>query len=303
MDKAEEAINLIIEASKKLDPNQPWEIGYSGGKDSTTVLNLLIEAIKQGAIINKLYVIYTDTLLEHPVLRREALEALESLRQYPNITPVRLTPKPGEDFISMMVKKGYPVPGPRFRWCMARLKIRPMMEFMRRLGHFVQVSGIRASESSDRGRRYGGLDKFVNGANPILMPILDWTTEDVINYLREARRWDGRDFGYLLSLYEVGGYALFTSVRFGCWVCTVVRNDRMPVPPILKWARERLIAISRDPSMRIIIDGKPRGLSEVGRREVARVFLRVLEEYPEAFGYNVGELRGMLGGVVGISVE
>jgi DNA sulfur modification protein DndC len=59
---------------------------------------------------------------------------MESLKQFKNIEPVVLKPK--EDFITMMVEKGYTAPDFRFRWC------------MKKLGRYVQVSGVRASEKS-----------------------------------------------------------------------------------------------------------------------------------------------------------
>jgi 3''-phosphoadenosine 5''-phosphosulfate sulfotransferase (PAPS reductase)/FAD synthetase and related enzymes len=299
--KVKYTIEFLVEISKEFDESLPWELGFSGGKDSTTTLTLLIEAMKKGANIPKLYVVYADTLLEHPVLRKETLDVLESLRIFKNIEPVRLSPK--EDFITMMVERGYPAPNHRFRWCMARLKIRPMQEFMRKLGKFVQVSGVRITESAERAKNikhYGKFEKIVKIGNPIIMPILDWTTEDVFNFLRTWKRWDGKDFSYLLKLYEVKeengcGCALTTDVRFGCWVCTVVKIDKMPVDPILKWARQRILEISRDPGLRNYDNvGRPRSLNEEGRKEVAKVFLEVAEKYPEALGYNIDELKEKL---------
>lgn len=263
--RVEEAIELIINASEELS-NLPWELGFSGGKDSTTVLSLTLKAMERGAMIKTLYVVYADTLLEHPILRKEALDALESLKVYPNVKPIRLTPI--EDFISMMVERGYPAPSHRFRWCMERLKLRPMKRFMEQLGKFVQLSGVRMTESSERAKQtaYNGKhEKIIRLGNPIIMPILDWTTEDVFRYLRSERRWDGREFDYLLNLYEVKedndgcGCALTTDVRFGCWVCTVVKNDKMPVSDTLKEARKMIMDISRDLRYRIIDkNGKPR---------------------------------------------
>jgi len=303
--KIKDTINFLVEVSNEFN-NLPWELGFSGGKDSTTVLSLLIEAIEKGAKIPKLYVVYSDTLLEHPKLRKDALEALESLRAFKNIEPVRLTPK--EDFITMMVERGYPAPNHRFRWCMARLKIRPMQEFMKKLGKFVQVSGVRIYESVERARNikhYGKLGKVNRIGNPIIMPILDWTTEDVFNFLKTQKRWDGKDFNYLLELYGIEegsdcGCAITTDVRFGCWVCTVVRADKMPVEPILKWARQRILEISQDPKFREFDEkGKPRRLNEEGRKEVAKVFLEVAEKYPEALGYNIDELKEELRKTIG----
>jgi DNA sulfur modification protein DndC len=292
--KVKNTIDFLVETSKSF--NEPWELGFSGGKDSTTTLTLLIEAMRQGANVPKLYVVYADTLLEHPVLRKEALEALESLKTFRNIETVRLVPR--EDFITMMVERGYPTPNYRFRWCMARLKVRPMQEFMKKLGRFVQVSGVRASESSARARNYGKSEKLIKVGNPIVMPILDWTTEDVFNFLRTRKRWDGKSFEYLLSLYEVDGNCgcvLTTDVRFGCWVCTVVKIDKMPIDPILRWARQRILEISHNPKYRYHDNmGRPRKLNEEGRKEVAKVFLEVAEKYPEALGYDVNELKEKL---------
>jgi hypothetical protein len=60
-------------------------------------------------------------MLEHPFLRKKSLEALESLKAFEWVEPVIVKAKEGEDFISMMVEKGYPAPSIFNRLCMARL--------------------------------------------------------------------------------------------------------------------------------------------------------------------------------------
>jgi DNA sulfur modification protein DndC len=176
---------------------------------------------------------------------------------------------------------------------------------MKKLGKFVQVSGVRASESPERAKRYGRLEKVMKVGNPIIMPILEWTTKDIFDFLRTWKRWDGKDFNYLLALYGVEegsdcGCSLMIDVWFGCWVCTVVKVDKMLIDPLLKWARERIIEISRDPKFRNFDEkGRPRNLNEEGRKEVAKVFLEVAEKYPEALGYNIEELKGKLKKVIG----
>ncbi|MGC8970413.1 MAG: phosphoadenosine phosphosulfate reductase family protein [Conexivisphaera sp.] len=158
--KPESAIDLIVETSKKYA--LPWEVGFSGGKDSTVTLSLIIEALEGGARIPKLYVVYTDTLLEHPMLRRETLGALDGLAALGDerIVPVRLVPREGEDFISMVVEKGYPMPSHRFRWCMKRLKLGPTRRFLRALGSHVEASGVRVAESRERARNIGNYAGF-----------------------------------------------------------------------------------------------------------------------------------------------
>ncbi|MDJ0898425.1 MAG: DNA phosphorothioation system sulfurtransferase DndC, partial [Xenococcus sp. MO_188.B8] len=49
----------------------PWVVGYSGGKDSTAVLQLIWNAIAtlpQEKRTKKIYVITTDTLVENPIV-------------------------------------------------------------------------------------------------------------------------------------------------------------------------------------------------------------------------------------------
>jgi DNA sulfur modification protein DndC len=258
-------------------------------------------------------VVYTDTLLEHPVLRREALGALDGLAALGDerIVPVRLVPREGEDFVSMVVERGYPMPSHRFRWCMKRLKLGPARRFLRALGSHVEASGVRLAESRERARNinnYAGKMKVFEangGRRVMIMPISDWSTKDVVDYLRTHRRWDGRSFDYLLDLYGLedscaaGTPACPSSVRFGCWVCTVVKREKMPTSRLLRWAREELLSISRNPNYREFDgDGRPHRLNAEGRRAAAAVFLRVLREEPDAFGYDVDELEEKLGKVV-----
>ena len=67
-------INDIIEDIKEqyleMDNNIPWIIGFSGGKDSTTVLTLgwralllIREEIGQEALLRQVFVVNNDTLV------------------------------------------------------------------------------------------------------------------------------------------------------------------------------------------------------------------------------------------------
>lgn len=311
MDRVFESLEIIRKAAEEF--SAPWVLSFSGGKDSTTTLSLLIEAMRTGAKIPKLYVVYADTLLEHPVLHRETIEALESLKGLPGVEPVVLRPAEGEDYVSMVLDRGYPVPSWYFRWCVDRLKIRPVKRFMKSLGPAVKVLGVRADESIERRRTTaakGSYPAILGGENPTLRPIILWTERGVVEYLKTHKRWDGKTFDYLIDLYGYelndacapnascyqGGWSVkhsvlegetpYTSVRFGCWLCTVVRRNKMPVSETLESARKRLREISDDPSNRVFVNGKPRKLNEKGRAEVAMVLLEVLEKEPEAFGYD-----------------
>jgi len=114
-----------------------WEVGYSGGKDSTVVVHLLLDfilrSLKKGKKLpKKIFILYSDTLLDIPVLRETALSTLEAINEFAqrnNIDHIiearALKPKVGEDFFSCMIDRGYPVPHHRFRWCMSPYRLCP----------------------------------------------------------------------------------------------------------------------------------------------------------------------------------
>ena len=119
-----------------------WEVGFSGGKDSTLLLHLLVEFLEDrvgrpGARLPKaIYVVYEDTLLELPPIRQYARKVLADLAAYSHeflgglVKTVVVRPLEGEDFFSMMIDRGYPAPHYRFRWCVRVLKVKPMRSFL-----------------------------------------------------------------------------------------------------------------------------------------------------------------------------
>ena len=79
----------------------PWVIGYSGGKDSTAILQLIWYALldlKEEDKCNKeVHVISTDTLVENPFVAMWVEKSLERMKQATEtqglpIIPHRLTP-------------------------------------------------------------------------------------------------------------------------------------------------------------------------------------------------------------------
>jgi DNA sulfur modification protein DndC len=297
--KVNESIEILKNASRSY--SLPWALGFSGGKDSTTALSLTLKAKEEGAEISKLYVIYADTMLEHSFLRKKSLEALESLRAFEWVEPVVVKAREGEDFISMMVDKGYPAPSIFNRWCMARLKIYPVHRFLRQIGKRVMVLGVRSDESARRKATIGTEPLIVKRNEIDVRPLIKWTKFDVFEYLLDTKRWDGKSFDYLFELYgEECGFnpdvpCGTSDVRFGCWVCTLINNEKMPVSETLKKVRVGLKEISSKRENRIIDEnGNPRRLNLEGRKKVAELFLEALEKEPEAFGYDVVALKNKL---------
>ena len=142
--------------------NIPFVIGWSGGKDSTSVLQLVwyaIAALPQEQRTKKIYVITTDTLVENPIVSawvRKSLEQMKSAakaQQIP-IEPHLLYPDIKDTFWVNLMGKGYPSPRHGFRWCTERLKILPSNRFVRDVvrinGEVILILGTRKAESIKR---------------------------------------------------------------------------------------------------------------------------------------------------------
>jgi DNA sulfur modification protein DndC len=117
----------------------PWVIGYSGGKDSTAVLQIVwlaLAALPEEQRAKPVHVISTDTLVENPVVAAWVTHSLDVMkeaaeRQGVPISPHRLTPAVTDTFWVNLIGRGYPAPRPKFRWCTERLKIKPSNAFIR----------------------------------------------------------------------------------------------------------------------------------------------------------------------------
>src|SRR4030042_5355900 len=47
----------------------PWLLAYSGGKDSSTVLKLLVQALTNATDLNRpVYIVFCDTGIENPIV-------------------------------------------------------------------------------------------------------------------------------------------------------------------------------------------------------------------------------------------
>ncbi|WP_447909473.1 DNA phosphorothioation system sulfurtransferase DndC [Brevundimonas bullata] len=238
----------------------PWVVGYSGGKDSTAVLQLVWLALAQlpeGAARKAVHVISTDTLVENPVVAAWVDRSHEVMGQAAQrlglpIYPHKLTPDVRNTFWVNLIGRGYPAPRPKFRWCTERMKIRPADEFIsdvvKQNGEAIVVLGTRKAESSvraarmnanDEGRIRENLSSHSSLPNAfIYSPIADWSNDDVWLFLMQVKNPWSYDNKALLNMYQGASpdaecpIVLDTSTpscgdsRFGCWVCTLVDKDK-----------------------------------------------------------------------------
>lgn len=249
-----------IKSAYKED-DRPWVVGYSGGKDSTVVVQLVFEALDElpkDELHKKVYVISSDTLVETPLiinsinqtLRRIQDEAL--IRKLP-IETHKVKPLMSQSFWVSIIGKGYPSPNQQFRWCTDRLKIDPANQFVKdkvsTFGEVTMVLGVREDESATRGNsiRSHTVDgktfmKHSTLSNAfVYAPIRHFTLDDVWDYLLNYPSPWGDDNHELHQLYQDSNSGECPLVidkstkesagscgnsRFGCWVCTVVNEDK-----------------------------------------------------------------------------
>jgi len=235
----------------------PWVIGYSGGKDSTTALQLIWLALEQLPAEQRtkpIYVISTDTLVETPMIVDHTNDTLRLINQEAQkrdlpFTAQKLSPILDDTFWVNLLGRGYPAPNSGFRWCTERLKINPSNRFIlskvAEHGEVILILGSRRGESSTRDQvinmhRVTGQKLARHGQLPgawVYMPIENFTTDDIWTYLIQVKSPWGGDNRQLSALYrsaQDGECPLVVDTttpscgggRFGCWVCTVVQRDK-----------------------------------------------------------------------------
>lgn len=239
---------------------RPWIVGYSGGKDSTLLLQLVVETLLElprGERRRKVHVVSNDTLVESPLVADYVEMMLSRLKRATEslelpITIAQTTPALEQTFWVNLIGRGYPAPNSNFRWCTDRMKIQPTSTYIRSLaaasGEVILLLGVRRTESSKRAASANIYDQRGLRLNPhndlqgclVFRPILEFTTDEVWQILLQRRPPWGGTHREVITLYKnaQGGECPLvidrdqapscgsSSSRFGCWTCTVVEKDR-----------------------------------------------------------------------------
>ncbi len=240
-----------------LGDSRPWVVGFSGGKDSTMVIQLVYYMLANMEVTERrkqVYVLASDTRVEAPAIATRVREELDSIatsaeRDGLPITTHLVYPKLNDTFWVNLIGRGYPSPTVLFRWCTDRLKIRPVSNFIKsvveRSGSVVVVLGARKDESTTRGQAMRAREIENQRFRPhsdlpsawVYTPLEDLTTNEVWIYLLQTPKPWGGDNRSLVTLYKraAGGECPLVidastpscgHSRFGCWTCTVIKNDR-----------------------------------------------------------------------------
>lgn len=213
----------------------------------------------------KVYIVSSDTLVENPLIKLYLDQMLRQIqiaadKEHDNLPIVvkKVTPEPDNSFWANIIGRGFPTPRTNgtFRWCTDRLKIAPSGKYIQSIineqdTEVVVLLGVRKAESAARRKRMEGrellghlLNRHETIKRAFVYPaISELTTEDVWDILGSNQRrtaWGG-DNNQLINLYAGAdsGECPFAGIsskdkqqqscgqsRFGCWVCTVVKEDK-----------------------------------------------------------------------------
>lgn len=257
----EELIDQYLEEDRY---NRPWIIGFSGGKDSTVLLTLVWLALQKirsehpdAKLKRQIYVVCNDTMVENPIIEEYVSTVLQKIQKSAKeqklpITVKTTTPQIEDTFWSCVIGKGYPVPNNAFRFCTEKMKIKPTSNFITSQvtadGEAIILIGTRLSESQQRARsikkhdiKGQRLSKHPLNPNTFTYaPIKELMLEEVWYIINAIPSPWGFDNQILFKIYldaSADDYECPTVVtndshkscgqsRFGCWTCTVVKEDK-----------------------------------------------------------------------------
>jgi DNA sulfur modification protein DndC len=308
--------------------DRPWIIGFSGGKDSTVLLTLVwlaLRKIKEEKIVpfqlrRPIYVVCNDTMVENPIISSYVDEVLSQIEKKAReedlpIFVRKTIPKLEDSFWVNVIGKGYPVPNTAFRWCTDKMKIKPTARFITEqvdeCGEAIILIGTRKAESATRARSIKKHE--IHGQRLthhtilhntyVYAPIKELMLEEVWYIINAVPCPWGFDNKILFNIYmdaSADDYECPTVVtdkshgscgqsRFGCWVCTVVKDDKS-MRSLIKNGREWMqplydFRIELDAERNIIENRMP--FRRDGRRAVN-------DMGPYIFSYRAKILRRLL---------
>lgn len=276
---------------------RPWLIGYSGGKDSSLLVSLVIETVlrlPEDQRTKKIFIVSSDTGVENPIVQKYMHDSSKKINEFSKIVKANIQadiiyPDVVQSFWTLVIGLGYPTPEPPgFRWCTERLKIHPMNRYTNAIieeyKEVILLLGVRKAESMSRLRTISAREIVGKILTPhtdikgayVYNPLTEIKNELVWEYLLKddgISRW-GVDMKYLFSLYQgedmgeeqsvIGEInkdkiAVTGNSRFGCWCCTIVKEDKslqrfidngskelMPLRDFRNW----LVSIRQNPEFR-----------------------------------------------------
>lgn len=250
----DEAIELTLQSMQAYGPaHDHWAIAWSGGKDSSATLTLIVHLIRTGRLPapKTLTVFYADTRLELPPLAIAATLIMRQLAELGIHCEVVRAPL-DKRFLVYMLGRGVPPPNNRtFRWCTRQIKVEPMADAIaQRIGELdgsvLMITGVRQGESAIRDERIAmscGKDgaecgqgwyqevlpnaKGIRGRIATLAPLLHWRVCNVWDWLRiyaPLSEYGGWATSAIADAYG-GEEAEEVNARTGCIGCPLASQE------------------------------------------------------------------------------
>lgn len=298
IDRAREIIRGLYR-----DRHEAFWVNYSGGKDSTLLLQLVSEVILQEREREReraskpVIVCYSNTPYDYPpkiaYINRQ-LDRLKTVAAFNEI--VVSSAPPEESILSRICGTGYPAPNFTYRYCTKAHKVVPARIIQRKrsdqFGGLITLTGTRKDESTKRLRRLTAsgapreMVTFRKKPTPIYesSPIADVSTSAVWSYLTRigSFAWGG-DVDELSCLYKD-----ITKNRDGCWICTVAAESSFvdgdtPRGRIRRYLREmsadrRERCVTRtDKQRERLAQGYASGLFTIAARKKIFEFIKAVE--------------------------
>lgn len=265
-----EAMELTVQSLQAYGPqHRHWTVAWSGGKDSTAILTLVIALLESGELArpSSLTVFYADTRMELPPLAIAARGIVERLRELGIAVEIVRAPLDKRFFVYML-GRGVPPPNNNtLRWCTRQIKVDPMAAAIeRRLdalaaqepdASVLMITGVRQGESAVRDRRIEmscGKDgaecgqgwyqqvlpnaRGVRGRIATLAPLLHWRVCLVWDWLRvyaPRPEFGGWDTAPIADAYG-GDEAEEVNARTGCVGCPLASKE-LALEAVLKQER------------------------------------------------------------------
>lgn len=227
-----------------------WVIAWSGGKDSTATMTLVIYLILSGQIERPetLTVMYADTRMELPPLAISAAKLIQQINDLnlPWLRTQVVQTDIDHRFFVYMLGRGVPPPSNTMRWCTDQIKIWPMQqaiskEFETRSEKVLTITGVRMGESAIRdgrltmactknGAECGQgwyMNTLDNKVTATIAPIIHWRVCNVwdwLMYFAPQKKYGGWNTQMLAQAYG-GDKANEINARTGCNGCPLVDHD------------------------------------------------------------------------------
>lgn len=254
----DDAVEMTLASLQSYAPaHDHWAVAWSGGKDSTATLTLLIHLIEIGRLARpkSLTVYYADTRMELTPLAISAAAVMERLKRFPWIRMRVVIAPLDRRFLVYILGRGVPPPNNNtLRWCTRQIKIDPMaaaieadLKGLPADETVLTITGVRQGESAIRDRRIemscsrDGAEcgqgwyqqvlpgmRGVRGRIATLAPILHWRVCNVWDWLKvfaPMKAYGGWATAMLADAYG-GDDAEDIEARTGCLGCPLASKDK-----------------------------------------------------------------------------